>query len=137
MYQKDYLLRQIEQLSKAITRILNKKDEEDIEGALNELDQQYAQAVALDTDQIGEFSPEALLKWLEQEKALSAHELEAFSRLMETEAMVLEKQGEQEKATHRYKVVLTILQQAANADNATFSLERQQKIASLNKKLGN
>ena len=136
MFQKDYLLRQIEQLSKAITRILNKKDEGDMEGALEDLMHQYDQAIALNTDKLDRYTPEELIRWLEDEKGLSAQELEALSRLVETEGMILEEQEEYEKAERRFEVVLALLQQAAAQDNATFSLERQQKIAMVRKKLG-
>ena len=71
MFQKDYLLRQIEQLSKAITRILNKKDEGDMEGALEDLMHQYDQAIALNTDKLDRYTPEELIRWLEDEKGLS------------------------------------------------------------------
>lgn len=126
MYQKDYLLRYIEQLAKAVSRILNKKNEGDIEGAEVMLEQHYRETLGLTKENaIQHFNPDDFLRYLSENFEPKADELETLAKLVDADAQILEARGEQQAALHRYKIGLNLIQEAENKDPKTFSLDRQ------------
>ena len=124
MYHQDFILRQIEQLSKAIQRILNNHRDGRTEEAYELLNSYYQSSIGFLNDQLKNWEPEAFLERLEH-KGLEAGEWEALSQLTEAEAQMLEAEDEQNQAKHRYQLTLLLLNKAADTDTANFSLPRQ------------
>lgn len=129
MYQKDYLLRYIEQLSKAITKVQNKKQEGDIEGAFDTLKQYYYNAIGLRDDQsLGDFTPEGFIQYLSNQFDPGSSELGKMAEMAEAEAQLWETRDNPNKALHRYQIALALIHQADTIDQTTFSIGRQQQI---------
>ncbi len=136
MYQKDYLLRYIEQLSKAITKVQNKKQEGDIEGAFDNLKQYYNEAIKLGDDQsLGDFRPESFIQHLSAQFDPRAEEFGKIAELAETEAQLWEAKQDIDKALHRYQIALALISKAETIDQSTFSLDRQQSKQRIQNKI--
>ncbi len=136
MYQKDYLLRYIEQLSKAITKLLNKKNEGDIEGAFDYLNHYYQETIGLNNDQpLYLFTPNQLLKYLSDNFQPSVEELTTFARLVEAEAQLWETRENIDEAIHRYSLAFALVNEAIEKDKTTFSLERNRQKRHYEKKV--
>lgn len=134
MYHQDFILRQIEQLSKAIQRILNNHRSGRIDEAYELLNSYYQSSIGVLNDQLKNWEPEAFLEQLEH-KGLEAGELEALSQLTEAEGQMLEAEDEKDEAKHRYQLTFILLTKAADKDAANFSLKRQSRLKNLSQKL--
>jgi hypothetical protein len=134
MYHQDFILRQIEQLSKAIQRILNYHRSGRIDDAYELLNSYYQSSIGFLSDQLKNWEPEAFLNRLET-KGFEAVELEALSQLTEAEGQMLEVEDEQDQAQHRYQLTFMLLTKAAEKDAANFSLQRQSRLNALSQKL--
>lgn len=130
MYHQDFLLRQIEQLAKAIRAILKDHQSGRAEEAYERLDGLYQTQGRFLSSHLSSWQPEAFLHHVEAE-GFEPGELEALSRLIETEGQMLEADDAREQATHRYQIALLFLEQAAYKDTDNFSLSRQQRIKTL------
>lgn len=136
MYHQDFILRQIEQLAKAIQQMLNYHRNGREEDAYELLNNWYQESSGFLSAQLRDWEPEAFLDRLEED-GFAAQEWEALSQLTETEGQMLEEEGELEYAKHRYRITLMLLNKAAEQDATNFSLERQSRLSALQRKIGN
>lgn len=108
MFQKDFVLRLIEQLAKVVTEVLGLKKKQKYEQALSIIDQSFQQFLGFNSKLINSFSYQELIEMMRLNQALCAAKCIVLAELLKEEADVYSLQGNFEKSSRRYNKSLNI-----------------------------
>ena len=135
MYQKDYILRLIEQVAKAIAVMLGFISKKQYLEALEEAKKAYLNYLNIETDYLDSIPPDKMVESLQEEAGMGQNELEIIGKLLKLEGDALVGQGKSEVAEKKYKRGLSILEYVNNLKNTEFSIERFQYIQQIQTQL--
>jgi hypothetical protein len=135
MYQKDYILRLIEQVAKAIAVILGLISKKQYLEALEEAKKAYLNYLNIETSYLDSVPPDNMGEILQKETEMGHHELEIIGKLLKLEGDAFIGQGKNEDARNKYLRGLSILEYINNTKNTEFSIERFQYIQQIRDRL--
>ncbi len=117
MFQKDYIMRLVQQLSQALTRILFQKDSKQYQQALEEIQKSGQLFLGLDLNAIGAFSYEDLHDALRIRNAQDAEHVSLVAELLRHQGDCFAFEGQPEAAHQSYALALTLYLDLGTAAN--------------------
>jgi len=118
MYQRDYIMRMIEQLGVFLTRILKLKEAEKFDAARMEIDRAGKTLLGLDMSLIRALSDEKIISLLQPTGSLDSGKCLLIAELLREEGDICERQGKEEERYTCYSKSLSLYLEAlaVNAD---------------------
>ena len=108
MFQKDYVMRLVQQLSQALTQILFRKDSKQYQEALEDIQQAGQLFLGLDLNAVQAFSYEDLQAALHVKNAQDAEHVSLVAELLRHQGDCFVLEGEPESARRSYAFALTL-----------------------------
>lgn len=127
MINKDHLLKLLQQLDEALMKVDDKKDEQDLEGALEIVRASYAKLLDI---QILDQESHQFFDDLLHNNALELAELNVLAELLKEEGDIFYELKEYEKSLLKYHQTMDIFDHL-NKKQKVFSFEREAKISEI------
>ena len=138
MIRKDYIEKQLEQLSIAISKIIAEirkaQTVTQINSAISISTEFLKTESECSLEEISKTEPSQTIEFLTQKKKISTEKINLFAELLYEISVSYEKSGKYELAIDLNKKLLTIYNYLNETDK-TFSLKRQEKITIIKSKL--
>ncbi len=138
MIRKDYIEKQLEQLSIAISKIIAEirkaQTVTQINSAISISTEFLKKECECSLEEISKTEPSQTIEFLTQKKKISTEKINLFAELLYEISVSYEKSGKYELAIDLNKKLLTIYNYLNETDK-TFSLKRQEKITIIKSKL--
>ncbi len=135
MFQKDYVLRLIEQLVKTLAIIFQLKKKEQYQEALSIIDQSFQQWLGLNSKLINSFSHKDLIEMLSLNKVLGVTKCIMLAELLKEEGDIYDAQGASGESYQRYLKSLNIFLETLRSGNKMNPQKYYSKIEEILAKL--
>lgn len=127
MFERDYILRIIQQFARMIAHIIGLKEQGKYDEALEEIKDAYGNTLKLNYDEVVGYNEK---EWDEFLRTHSHQEWEMVSDLLRLEGEILVEMNRRDGSCFRLYKALDLLHYVEEADK-TYSLDRKQKIAGI------
>ena len=127
MFERDYILRIIQQFSRMVAYIIGLKEKGQYDEALKEIKEVYGNTLKLEYDEVIGYDDDG---WDQFFKTHAVHEWEMVADLLKLEGEILLETKKIEGTCYRLYKSLDLLHHVEVTDK-TYSLDRMQKIAAI------
>jgi len=134
MFQRDYILRLIEEFGKLLAAITGLKLEGKLEEALKKVDESYQEILDLDPKLVKSLNTEEVLPFLQNEKKFDYSQLNMAAELMYQEGMIYREEGDPVIARNvleKSKLIIDFLM----VNDSTFSFDWYEKLRDIDQVL--
>lgn len=131
MFEKDYIMREVQKLVQVLTVILGLKEQKKFDEALDEIDNTYARFFEENRATMQAKSIEELGQLCISDGRFSADLAFALADIIREEAEILEMQDKKEKAIRKYQLVLDLYQLAVDEKDAAMPIDIVTKMEKL------
>ena len=135
MFEKDYIMREVQKLVEALNVILGLKKEQKFDEALDEVENTYVRFFDENRATIQSANFEEIKELCSKEGSFSSDLGFALADIIKEEAEIIEAEGEKEKANKKYRLSLELYQSACAEKNAAVPLDILNKIERLEGKI--
>jgi len=127
MFQRDYILRLIEEFGKFLTAITGLKLEGKLEEALKKIDESYNELLEIDPVMVKSLKNEEVLAFFQEEKQYDNQQLNMAAELLYQEGMIYVEEGDPVSARNvleKSKILINYLMD----NDSTFSFDWYEKL---------
>jgi hypothetical protein len=136
MYQKDYIMRVVEEMAKVLAAVFGLRDQKDYGQAQAQIEKAYEDLLKVEPDAIKDIPEEDIITELENEYDFTVQHFGMVAELMKAEADLLMDQGKQLSATKLYKKALALFEHV-DATLKNYSFDRLRNISDIKNVLNN
>lgn len=127
MFQRDYILRMIEEFAKFLAAITGLKAGGNLEEALKKIDEAYNELLEVDPKMIKSLSEDEVLDYFQKEKKYDNQQLNMVAELLYQEGMIYVEEGDPVSARNvleKSKILIGFLMD----NDSTFSFDWYEKL---------
>ena len=135
MYQKDYILRLIEEFGTVLAKILGLKQNKQFQEAIDMIDETSLNYLKIRMNYVTSLSDKELIEVLEKDTELGSEMLGMLADLLKQQADIDLELGEKEKSRNEYQKALLLLNYLNSKELEVFSLDRMNKISTIGNQL--
>lgn len=135
MYEKDYIMRMIQQMVRVLLEIFGLKQKGSLEEAYDLIDMTLQQFTGLSSKMINDFDEENLLNFLSPSKNLNYEKCFVVGILLKEEGDLLFKQNMNNEGLNRFRKAYALLDKVRNSSYAEMLPQMESIYADLNNRL--
>ncbi len=134
MFQQDYIMRLVQQLSIVLGKLIELKEAGDDNAIFEYINESYRSGLKIHPDEIDRLSPEELIPFLENNQLDHPAQLNFLGHLLKEQGEILHKKNKNIAALSNFQKALVIFR-FLNENDDTFDWQRMEAIRFLNKNI--
>lgn len=134
MYQKDYILRMVEEMARVIAALVDLKQNKEFDKAYDLIEKTFDEKLGIEKDILLSMDQDELVDRLTDEFDYTASHLGMMAELLKLEADLLFDDEDRVQAGEIYRKAL-VLYNHVDKENKTYSFDRIKKVSAIKKRL--